>query len=98
MYVLEPSRLGFVCLFFLCFIKYLLFIDKKKYSALTLDLAATSYFLLFQVIKLPPINTQYPKVERLSVGELGQFASHHNIQQYECDLYFHITPLGSMFL
>ena len=46
-----------------------------QYSTLTPDLATTSYFLLFQDIKLPPMNTQYPDVERLFVGELAQFAS-----------------------
>ena len=45
-----------------------------RYSALTLDLATTSCFLLFQDIKLPPIKTQYPAVERLSEGELAQSA------------------------
>ena len=42
-----------------------------RYSASALDLATTSCFLLFQDIKLPPMNTQYPDVERLSVGELA---------------------------
>ena len=45
-----------------------------RYSALALDLATTSCFLLFQDIKLPPIKTQYPKVEHLSEGEPAQFA------------------------
>ena len=36
-----------------------------QYSASTLDLATISCFLLFQDIKLPPINTQYLKVDRL---------------------------------
>ena len=40
-----------------------------RHSASALDLAATSCFLLFQDIKLPPIKTQYPEVERLSKGE-----------------------------
>ena len=43
-----------------------------QYSTSTLDLDATSCFLLFQDIKLPPINTQYPDKERLFVGELAQ--------------------------
>ena len=42
-----------------------------RYSASALDLATTSCFLLFQDIKLPLMNTQYPDVERLSVGELA---------------------------
>ena len=42
-----------------------------QYSASTLDLATTSCFLLFQDIKLPPMNTQYLDVERLFVGELA---------------------------
>ena len=46
-----------------------------RYSTSALDLATTSCFLLFQDIKLPPIKTQYPKVERLSEGEPTQFAS-----------------------
>ena len=46
-----------------------------RYSASTLDLATTSCFLLFQDIKLPPIKTQFPKVERLSEGEPAQSAS-----------------------
>ena len=46
-----------------------------RYSASTLDLATTSCFLLFQDIKLPPIKTQYPEVERLSEGEPAQSAS-----------------------
>ena len=40
-----------------------------RYSASALDLAITSCFLLFQDIKLPPMNKQYPDVERLSMGE-----------------------------
>ena len=40
-----------------------------QYLALALDLATTFCFLLFQDIKLPPMNIQYPDVERLSVGE-----------------------------
>src|SRR5579862_5093367 len=46
-----------------------------RYSASALDLATTSCFLLFQDIRLPPIKTQYPEVERLSVGEPTQSAS-----------------------
>ena len=42
-----------------------------RYSALALDLATISCFLFFQDIKLPPMNIQYPDVERLSVGELA---------------------------
>ena len=40
-----------------------------RYSASALDLTTTSCFLLFQDIKLPPIKTQYPEVERLFEGE-----------------------------
>ena len=40
-----------------------------RYSASALDLATTSCFLLFQDIKLPLMNTQYPDVESLYVGE-----------------------------
>ena len=46
-----------------------------RYLASVLDLAITSCFLLFQDIKLPPMNTQYPNLERLSVGEPAQSAS-----------------------
>ena len=46
-----------------------------RYSALALDLATTCCFLLFQDIRLLPMKTQYPAVERLSVGELAQSAS-----------------------
>ena len=46
-----------------------------RYSTLALDLATTSCFLLFQDIKLSPMNRQYPNVECLSVGELAQSAS-----------------------
>jgi len=44
------------------------------YSASALDLAITC-FLLFQDIKLPPIETQYPEVDLLSDGDPAQFAS-----------------------
>jgi len=44
------------------------------YSASALNLA-TCYFLLFQDIKLPPIETQYLKVDLLSNGDLAQSAS-----------------------
>ena len=44
-------------------------------STSTLDLATTSCFLLFQDIKLPPINTQYLEVKRISMGELAQSTS-----------------------
>lgn len=52
-------------------------VDKTiaRYSALALDLAIASCFLLFQDIRLPPIKTQYPEVERLSVGESVQSTS-----------------------
>ena len=40
-----------------------------RYSASALDLETTTCFLLFQDIRLPPIRTQYPIVERLSEGE-----------------------------
>ena len=43
-----------------------------RYSTSILDPAN---FLLFQDIKLPPMNTQYPDVERLSVGEPAQSSS-----------------------
>ena len=33
-----------------------------QYSLSALDLVTTLYFVLFQEIKLPPIETQYPKV------------------------------------
>ena len=46
-----------------------------RYLASALDLATTSCFLLFQDIKLPPMNTQYPHVERLAVGESAQSVS-----------------------
>ena len=46
-----------------------------QYLASALDLATTSCFLLFQDIKLPPMNTQYPNVERLLVGEHAQSTS-----------------------
>ena len=46
-----------------------------RYLASALDLATTSCFLLFQDIKLPQMNTQYPDVERLSVGEPVQSVS-----------------------
>ena len=39
-----------------------------RYSALALDLATASCFSLFQDIKLLPIKTQYPEVERLYEG------------------------------
>ena len=45
------------------------------YSALALDLATTSCFLLFQDIKLPPIETQYLEVDLLSDGDPAQSAS-----------------------
>ena len=45
------------------------------FTASALDLATTSYFLFFQDNKLPPMNTQYPDIERLSVGEYAQSAS-----------------------
>ena len=45
-----------------------------RYLALALDQATTS-FILFQDIKLPPMNTQYPGVERLFVGEPALSAS-----------------------
>ena len=48
-------------------------VDKAiaRYSVSTLNLATTSYFLLFEDIKLPSMNTRYPDVEHLSVGELA---------------------------
>ena len=46
-------------------------VDKAitQHSASALDLTTISCFLLFQDIKLPSMNTQYPDVERLFVGE-----------------------------
>ena len=41
----------------------------SRYSALALELATTCRFLLFQDIKLSPMNTQYLYIERLSMGE-----------------------------
>ena len=46
-----------------------------QYSASALDLATTSYFLLFQDIRLFPMSTQYLEVECLSEGKLVQSAS-----------------------
>ena len=46
-----------------------------RYSASALELATTSCFLLFQDIKLLPINKQYPDGECLSASELAQSAS-----------------------
>ena len=46
-----------------------------QYLASALGLATTSCLLLFQDIRLPQIKTQYPEVERLSVGESAQSAS-----------------------
>ena len=40
-----------------------------RYLASTLDLTTAFCFLLFQDIRLPPMKTQYPEVERLFVGE-----------------------------
>ena len=45
-----------------------------RYSASELDLATICCFLLFQDIRLPSMKTQYPEVERLSVGEPAQSA------------------------
>jgi len=45
------------------------------YSASALDLATTLCFLLFQEIKLPPMETQYPDVDPLSEGDPAQSAS-----------------------
>ena len=45
------------------------------YSAFALDLATTLCFLLFQEIKLPPMETQYPDVDLLSEADLAQSAS-----------------------
>jgi len=50
-------------------------ITKTLYYASTLDLATTFCFLIFQDIRFPPRSTQYPDVDRLSMGELGQLAS-----------------------
>ena len=63
-----------------------------RYSASALDLATTSCFLLFHDIRLPPIKTQYPEVERLSVGESAQSA--YVLQQPGYDLCSHTTHLG----
>jgi len=45
------------------------------YYASTLDLATTLCFLLFQEIKLPPMETQYPNVDLLSEGDPTQSTS-----------------------
>jgi len=47
------------------------------YSASVVDLATTLYFLLFHEIILPPRNTQYPIVDRLSIGDPAQSASQY---------------------
>ena len=46
-----------------------------RYSNSALDLAITSCFLLFQDIRLPPMNTQHPDVKGLYVGESAQSVS-----------------------
>ena len=46
-----------------------------RYSTSALELATTFCFLLLQDIKLSLMNTQYPDVERLSVGEPAQSVS-----------------------
>ena len=46
-----------------------------RYSVSALDLTTASCFLLLQDIKLPPMTTQYPDVERLFVGEPTESAS-----------------------
>lgn len=38
---------------------------------------ATLYFLLFQDIRFPPRNTQYPMVDRLSMGQQAQSTSQY---------------------
>ena len=63
-----------------------------RYLASALDLVATSCFLFFQDIKLLLMNTQYPDVECLSVGE------HHCSQQFGYDLYSHTAPLDLVYL
>lgn len=45
------------------------------YSDSTLDLDTTSYFILFQGTKFPPINIQYFKGDFLSKGASTQSAS-----------------------
>lgn len=45
------------------------------YSASMLDLATIVCFLLFQVIKFPPRNVQYPIVDYLSEGDPAQSTS-----------------------
>ena len=45
------------------------------YSASALDLATTFCFLLFHETRFPPTDTQYPEVERLSMGDYVQSAS-----------------------
>ena len=42
------------------------------YSTPTLDFATTLCFLLFQEIKLPPMEKQYPKVDLLSKEDPAQ--------------------------
>ena len=55
-----------------------------RYSALALDLATTSCFLLFQDIRLPPINTQYLEVERLSEVAGKSMTSRHALARGSC--------------
>jgi len=45
------------------------------YSVFTLNLVITFCFLLFQEIKLSPMETQYPEVDLLSKGDLAQSTS-----------------------
>ena len=45
------------------------------YSTLAVDLATTCCFLLFEDIKLPSIETQYPEVDLLFDGDPAQSAS-----------------------
>ena len=46
-----------------------------RYSASALDLATTFCFLLFQEMRFPPMRTQYPEVDLLSLGDPAQSAS-----------------------
>jgi len=63
------------------------------YYASPLDLTTTFCFLLFQEIKLSPIQTQYPKVDLLSKGEFVQSTSeqHTNLVWLLCP-YIKIFP------
>lgn len=44
------------------------------YFASALDPTTTVCFLIFQDIRFPPMSTQYPEVDRLSIDEHAQSA------------------------